>query len=78
MPVERGSPNLSIYFIMHKFLIFSFIFSLYLFITTYSFSYDEGLDSAADNTIVDMLGRNIVTPICHGLDINDLSLTALE
>ena len=65
-------------FIMHKFLMFSFIFSLYLLIFTYSFSYDEGLDSAADNTIVDMLGRNIVTPICHGLDINDPSLTALE
>ena len=57
---------------------YNFIFSLYLLITTYSISYDERLDSAADIAIADMLGRNFVAPICHDLDANDPSLIVLE
>ena len=66
-------------FITHKFLnMFNYIFFLYLLISGNSFSYDRGMDSAADITIADMLGRNIVAPICRGLDVNDPSLTTLE
>ena len=57
---------------------FNFIFSLYLPITIKFNSYDERLDSAADIAITDMLGRNVVAPICHDLDANDPSLIALE
>ena len=57
---------------------FNFTFSLYLPITTYSISYNERLDSAADIAITDMLGRNIVAPICHDLVENDPSLYSLQ
>ena len=61
---------------MHKFLnMYNFIFSILMCI--YSFSSDEGIDSDAENTIADMLERNIVARICHRLDANDPSLTEL-